>query len=409
MAIGLAKDQGFLFVSKEQAVSSTVQAGTYKAPVAGEAVQVLNDGLEFAPTKETIDRDIRTPTIEQTAGRTTTRSITGSVPVELRANSSEGGAPEADKLYENMLGGKRQRTSTSLETATNQSGVQSSDRKTKFAVDSGDRTLFIPGDAIRIFKAGEIDHVSAIKAVVGNVVEIVSPAPVDIPGDSAVSPTTTYFINPNKTGHQFLSLTQYLGAKLEERAIGCQCNTAELSSWETGQLPMFNFGFEGLDWARRVPTEPQLSAARNLVSYQTSLPPIVLDAHVYQDSTELTLNSVGISLTNTLGPITSTASQRGKITQRVTDFEATFTMNPYQDDANIRSFDLFRTNDPFAVFGYAANKDKDGKLIQICTFYMPNCRVNEISTGDADGILTDELNCGAYIGSGNDSIFLGFL
>ena len=93
MAIGLAENQGYLLVSKEDAVTTLSPAGTYKPPVAGDAVQILSDGLEFTPAQEIIDRDIRSATIEQTVGRTTTRSITGSVPCELRANSVEGGAP----------------------------------------------------------------------------------------------------------------------------------------------------------------------------------------------------------------------------------------------------------------------------------------------------------------------------
>lgn len=405
----LAENQGFLLAAKEDAVTSSRPAGTYKAPVAGDAVQILSDGLEFTPAREIIERDIRTPTIEPTPGRTTTRSVTGSVPVELRANSAEGGAPEADKFYENLFGGKRQRLSSTLQTATSQSAVQSSERKTKFAVDSGDRTLFVVGDALRIFKAGVIDHVSAIKAVNDQIIEIATPAPVDIPGDSDISPTSTYFIDPNRADARYLSLTQYLGAKLEERAMGCRCTTGELSNFQTGQLPQFSFGFEGLDFDRRVPTPQELSAASALVNYQASLPPIILGAKVFQDDVELELNNIGITITNSLGFKTTTSSERGRVSSRVTDLEVAFTMNPYQDDENVRNFDLFKQNSPFSVFGFAANKTAAGKLDQICTFYMPNCRVNEIATGSEDGLLTDELSCMAYIGSRNDTIFLGFL
>ena len=130
---------------------------------------------------------------------------------------------------------------------------------------------------------------------------------------------------------------------------------------------------------------------------------------MFQDDTELVLNNIGITLTNELGFTQSTASERGRINSRVTGFEVSFTMNPYQDDANVKSFDLFRQNNSFSVFGYAANKGANGKLDQICTFYMPNCRVQEISTGEEDGILTDELSCMGYLQNGNDSIFLGFL
>ena len=134
-----------------------------------------------------------------------------------------------------------------------------------------------------------------------------------------------------------------------------------------------------------------------------------MGAKVFQDDVELELNNIGITITNSLGFKTTTSSERGRVSSRVTDLEVAFTMNPYQDDENVRNFDLFKQNSPFSVFGFAANKTAAGKLDQICTFYMPNCRVNEIATGSEDGLLTDELSCMAYIGSRNDTIFLGFL
>ena len=410
MAIGLAENQGFLLVSKEDAVSPTNPAGTYKPPAAGDAVQILSDGLEFTPAQEIIDRDIRSATIEQTVGRTTTRSITGTVPVELRANTQEGGAPEADKFYESLLGGRRQRTSTTLKTAASQTGV--SNRKRTFAVAASDTAEFKVGDAVRIFKLAPnaIDFISVVKSVnaTTNQITLVNDAPIDIPGTADISPCTTYFVNPNQAA-RFLSLTQYLGAKLEERAMGCRGTTGEITNFTTGQLPMFNFGFEGLDFDRRVPTPQQLNAANDLTTYQQSLPPIILSAKVFQDDMELTLNSVTINFTNTLGFITSTASERGRLTSRVTDFDCTMTLNPYQDDANVKGFELFKQNNSFSVFGHASNKDASGKLNQICTFYAPNCRVQEIATGSEDGILTDELNCRAYLQNGNDTIFMSFI
>ena len=407
----LAENQGFLLVSKEDAVTQSAPAGTYKAPAAGDAVQVLSDGLEFTPTKETIDRDIRTATIEQTIGRTTTRSVSGTVPVEFRANTVEGGVPEADKLYESLLGGKRQRTDTTLTTSASQTAVSQGDRKNTFVVDAADAAKFVVGDPVRIYRAGVIDFVSVVKSVdvSARQVEMVTDAPVDIPGGADVSPCTTYFVDPNRADSRYLSLTQFLGGKLEERAIGCRSMSGELSNFTTGQLPQMSFGFEGLDFARRVPTPQQLQAANALATYQESLPPIILGARVFQDNNELELNNIGINITNTLGFKTTTASERGRVSSRVTDFECTFTMNPYQDDANVRSFDLFRTNDSFSVLGFAANKNAAGKLQQIVTFYMPNCTVQEIATGSEDGLTTDELTCRAYLQNRNDTIFLGFL
>ena len=411
MAIGLPENQGFVFVTKEDAVSSTVPAGTYKAPAAGDAVQVLNEGLSFSPTQEIVDRDIRTPTIEQREGRTTTRGITGTIPTEFRANTIEGGAPEPDKLYEALLGGKRQRTSTTLQTAASQTGVSSSARKNTFAVSVGDFAQFRVGDPVRIFKTGEIDFVSVVKSVnsSNNQITLVTNASVDIPGNSDISPCTTYYPDPNRSDFRYLTIEQYLGGKISERAIGARPTGLEISNFQTGSLPQASFNFEGLDFDRLSRTPQQITAARALATYQQSLPPIILGAKVFQDDNELILNSVGITITNTLGFLMSTSSERGKISSRVTDFDCTFTANPYQDDENVRNYNLFRQNDSFSLFGYAANKDSAGKLNQIITFYMPNCKVQELSTGSEEGILTDELTGRSFLDNGNDTIFIGFL
>ena len=409
MAVGLPENQGFVLVTKEDAVSPSAPAGTYKAPAAGDAVQVLNEGLAFNPTQEIVDRDIRTSTIEQREGRTTTRGITLTIPTELRANTTEGGAPEPDKLYESVLGGKRQRSDTTLQTASSQTAV--SNKRRAFAVDAGDIAKFRIGDPVRIFSAGVIDFVSVVTAVnsATNQVTLVSDAPVNIPGDAAISPCTTYYPDPNRADARYLSCTQYLGGRIEERAIGCKGTGVEISNFQTGQLPQAAFNLEGLDFARNTQTTQQIAAARALATYQQSLPPIILGAKVFQDEKELVLNSLGITITNTLGFLMSTASERGKISSRVTDFDCTFTMNPYQDDANVDNFNLFRTNESFSLFAFAANKDADGKLEQIVTVFMPNCKVQEISTGSEDGILTDDLTGRSFLQNGNDTVFFGFM
>ena len=411
MAIGLPENQGFVFVTKEDAVSQSSPAGTYKAPAAGDAVQVLNEGLAFSPTQEIVDRDIRTPTIEQREGRTTTRGITGTIPTEFRANTQEGGAPEPDKLYEALLGGKRQRTSTTLKTAASQVGVSSSLRKNTFAVTAGSTSLFKVGDPVRIFSGSVIDFVSVVKSVneADNEITLVTDAPVDIPGGADISPCTTYFPDPNRSDFRYLTIEQYLGGRIAERAIGSRPTGLEISNFQTGLLPQASFNFEGLDFDRLSRTQQQITAARALATYQQSLPPIILGARVFQDDNELILNNVGITITNTLGFLMSTASERGKISSRVTDFDCTFTLNPYQDDENVRIYNLFRQNESFSLFGYAANKDAAGKLNQIVTFYMPNCKAQELATGSEEGILTNDITGRSFLDNGNDTVFIGFI
>ena len=183
--------------------------------------------------------------------------------------------------------------------------------------------------------------------------------------------------------------------------------SAELSNFATGQLPEMSFSLEGLDFAREV-GQPLFSPEYD--SQNGAEPPVVLCSKVYKDATELTLNSLSISFTNTLGFLTSTASCSGKISSRVTKFQVGFTINPYMEDNDVALFTLFEDNSAFSIFGSSNNygatqNEKD----QVVAFYMPNCRIPEITTGDEDGILTDAINGTAHRDAGNDTIFMAFI
>ena len=80
------------------------------------------------------------------------------------------------------------------------------------------------------------------------------------------------------------------------------------------------------------------------------------------------------------------------------------------EDDDVDNFNLFNDNTPFSLFGSAHNSGatKDEWLENIA-FYMPNCRIPEIATGDEDGILTDNITGQAYKDQGNDTIFIAFI
>jgi hypothetical protein len=207
-----------------------------------------------------------------------------------------------------------------------------------------------------------------------------------------------------KSGAPTLSVTNYLGGKIREKAIGMRAVSAEIANFSTGQLPTSTFNLEGLDFAREV-GQPLFTP-----SYDASLPPVVLCSKVYKDSAELAVNAVTLSLTNTLGFLTSTASCNGKISSRITDFAANFTINPYMEDDDVDIFNLFSNNTPFSLFGSSNNKtDTAGEKKEVIAFYMPNCRIPEIATGNEDGILTEAINGQAYKLLGNDTVFIAFI
>lgn len=391
MAIGLVTDEGSVFVEKE------TTEGVYVAETAGvKAVEVLSDGLEFTPTKELLERNNRTATVENVPGRVGQKSMAGTIPTELKAGSTEGSAPETSDLYEALLGGKRSYTA-SITLAGHTANTLN--------LDVGDGAKYTVGDIIKIkeydLNSANADHVSPITDITGDVITILIPYGQAFTDNVEIAPGTVYF---HQTGQPTLSVTNYLGGKIREKAIGMRCTTGELANFSTGQLATMAFGMEGLDFDRDV-GQPIFAPI-----FDTSLPPVILCASVYRDDVELQVNSVGISMTNTLGFLTSTGSCRGKISSRVTDLATTFTIDPYMEDDNVDNFELFDKNTAFSLFGSAHNPGatKDEWLENVA-FYLPNCRVPELSTGDADGILTDSISGTAYKTNGGDSVFLAFI
>jgi hypothetical protein len=396
MGIGLVRDEGSVFIEKE------ITEGEYVAESASSsAVEVLSDGLEFTPTKELLERNNRTSTVEQVPSRVGQKSMSGTIPVEFRSGSSEGSEPETSPLYEAMLGGKRNYVSKISDIGHTTTRIQLAD---------GDAAQYSIGDIVKVKEYDQDplneDHISPIvsksEALGDNYIELLIPYKQAFSDGVEISAGVTYF---HQSGAPTLSITNYIGGEIREKAIGMRPVSAELSNFSTGQLPQISFGVEGLNFDREV-GQPLFSP-----SYDTSLPPVVLCAKIFQNSNELIVNEVSISMANTLGFLTSTASCNGKISSRITDFSVNFSANPYMENDDVDQYNLFDKNEKYSMFGFASNYgalSEDEKLEGV-SFYMPNCRSTELATGDQDGIVTDAITGSAFRENGNDTIFISFI
>lgn len=391
MAYGLVADEGSVFIEKE------VTEGTYVAEsAASSAVEVLADGLEFTPTKELLERNNRTSTVEKVSGRVGQKSMAGSVPVELKAGSTEGSVPETDALYESLLGGKRTYDGRTTSIAHTSSVLNFS---------AGDAAQYAVGDIIKVkeydLSSANPDHVSPIIDITGDAVTLLVPYHQAFTDNVTIAAGVTYY---HASGAPTLSITNYLGGEIREKAIGMRCVSGEISNFATGQLASTAFSVEGLDFDRAV------GAPLYTPAYDTSLPPVILNAKVYKDGSEITVNSVGISMSNTLGFLTSTASASGKISSRITEFVTTFNINPYMEDDDVDNFNLFNDNTSFSLFGSAHNAGAAAnQKLENVAFYMPTCKIPEIATAEEDGILTDAISGQAYKSTGNDTVFISFI
>jgi len=397
MGIGLVADQGSVFIEKE------ITEGVYIAEAsADKAVEVLSDGLEFTPTKELLERNNRTSTVEQVPSRVGQKSMAGTIPTEFKASPIEGGDPETSDLYESLLGGKDQLIEvTSLLGHTVDT----------IYLNAADLAQYKVGHIVKIkenLASGGEDHISPIKAIDTTLgmesITLLVPAANPFSDNVKIGAAVNYY---HKSGQPTLSVTNYHGGKIREKAIGMRCVSAELADFSTGALPTVSFSLEGLDYKREV-GQPLFSPAYD--SQNGAEPPVVLCSKIYKDGQEIIVNSVGITFENTVSFLTSTASCSGKINSRITAFKTSFTIDPYMEDNNTDLFDLFDQNTGFSIFGSsfnsnAVNADKN----QAVAFYMPNCRIPEITTGNQDGILTEQVKGTANKLLGNDTVFIAFL
>ena len=154
--------------------------------------------------------------------------------------------------------------------------------------------------------------------------------------------------------------------------------------------------------------------------FEDSLPPVILEACVYQGNKRIIVNEVTFSVENSLGYITSTCDKNGRISSRVTARATTGTFNPYKTASTTASpesaattleqFNLFNNNIPYSIFLYAANPilsanvPVEGEFNQVIAYYMPSCLSTEIPEGDADDVLQYNISFSASSGpTGGDA------
>jgi hypothetical protein len=398
MGIGLAKSKSSVWVKEE------VTEGTYVAPTsANDALEVIEDGLEFNYTKETIERDNLTSTIEKVATRTGLASVAGSIGIENRAHPTEGEAPYADLLFKSLLGGKRQLTApvTSKAAGHTSTTIEIEDADIGDFVVNG-VYLFKISTGYEVRPVTEIDDtIGAAKITVAVAFEAGAPT-----GAIVIAKMTQYYFNE---GAPTLSVTHYLGGEIEERNSGLRCISASLENWSTAQLANWNFSMEGLTQTRSV-ASPAFTPAFD----SSSLPPVLVGACVYfgepGSMLELQYNELSLTLENTKADILSACSPSGKIGSRFTEFKTTGSFVPYMEDDDVVRFGNFDMNDTVSIFGFAKNPGMvSGQDLQWVAFWIPNAKITEIPAADQDGILTDSISFQSFREAGNDTVFLSFI
>ncbi len=395
MSIAAKKNTAF-------AVEVESTEGTYVAPQAATSyIQTLVDGAELSPAKELLERNIFTASVGKTSPRTGQFQVTGSLPVEARAHSTEGAAPQFGPLMESALGDKRTIATTTTTKASGNTG-------SILQIEDADISKFSVGDIILVKQSGAY-HVTPITAVatgagVAAITLLIPKASGNFANSVVIGKSTTYIVADED--HPSLSVSKYIEDAVLEQAVGCKVSSMSLENFTTGQIPSFNFGIEGLNFDR------SLTAIPHSPSYDTALPPIVLDARAYMDTSLIEINELSISLENSLGFKSSINEENGRASSRVTERGITGSIDPYKEDDSIANFTKYVENTAFKLFAYAkVPTSTPGQFGNIVAIYMPNCVITEMGEGDQDGLLKDSISFSADRGSAGTTaeIYIAFI
>ena len=388
MAIGVVTNESSLALK----VEST--EGTFNQPTLGtEFVEVLSEGTEFNKTREELSRNTLGGTTEQEASRVGIAEVTGSVPVELRASTTAGAAPQSlDLLLRSTLGGKRTAVTDTTTTGN-----------TSTVLEFGATPPFAVGDTVLVKESGayELRPVSAVGATTITLAfALTNGAPSD---GVVVEAVCTYYSDTSSS--VALSAEHNIGNDIQQRVAGLRGQSFSIENWSAGQIPTANFSLGGLSLERADDTQaatPDFTA--------DALPPVALEACLYINGSQKSYSELGLSVENTLSFLVDACQASGKVNSRITDQVTTFNATMYMDDTALTEWDNFNNNDDVSVFFYAYNPSATaGEFSNAVACWLPQGKVTAVPVGDQDGIATDQLEVKAHKSSGNDSIFLGFI
>lgn len=383
----ITKKNTKLFIVEE------AEEGTYDpASASSEAIQSLSDGFELIPSKETLERSILSGSIGFATPRTGKKSVTASIPCEFRAADTAGEAPDYDLLLKGALGQVASISSVSSSTGHTTGTINMS---------AGDASGYTVGDIVVIKESGDY-HCSPITVVGGTSIDLL------VPGDNAFSDNVvieaTRMYRPADSGHPSLTIESWGEDVRKEYGAGCKVTAMALNNFSTGQLADLNFSLEGMSYGQSI------GSLGVTPSFETSLPPVILNACVFQNGVSINVNEFTLSIENTLGFITSVCSANGRISSRVTDRKVTGSFNPYSDGTSISDFTLFEDSTSFSIFLYAYNPTSTtGEFEQVVGIYLPQVLISEFGSTDQDGVLQKSISFTAHRGNSNESdeIFIG--
>jgi len=388
-------------VTKESTLALVVELsgeGVYTAPTSGtDYVDPLADGLEMNKSREELTRDLLGGSVESEASRVGVADVAGTIPLELKASSTEGDAPQAlDVSLRSLLGGKRQITADQT----------SSTGHTSTVINFASTSAFNIGDCVLVKEAGffEVRPISAI--VTDTSIEFPFALDNGAPSDAVVvAQCTTYY--HDTANAVTMSAEHNLGSQaIKQKVSGLRAVSGSIENWSAGSIPSMSFSVQGLDIVREdadADFAPVLTA--------DGLPPVALEACFWLNGTKLSYTELGLSIENTVSTIADACAVSGKIGSRITEQVTTLSVNPYLDDTDLtNTWAPFNANTEVSAFFYAFNPSAtDGEFSEVVAGWLPTGRITETPISDVDGIVAEAVTIKANKNLGGDSVFISFI
>ena len=389
MTIGVLKKKTLVALTEE------ITEGVPVEPTIGaEFIQVL-EGISNDPAKEVVERAIITPLKGQVQPRTSTKSSSGSLPLEWKSSGTEGaGDLETDVAYRALLGNAKQEILV-------RPVIEATSTASNFLI-TGHGLL--KGDFLHVLEAGA-HHMCFIKEVVDvdNFI-IVPPMPSAPTAATEIALSTVYVagdLEPTFTE------TIYWGDEIKEQIEGARISACSFENIATGQTPTASMSTQALNFTEIDGSAPVVPI------YNDVLPPVALSSIIAIDNDCIDMDELSFSVENAISDLTSVKKAFGKIASRIADRTVTGSLNPYLDDASTANFDKFENNTNFSVVVAMANPSVvEGELeLGSCIgAFMPQCVFTALPKADKDGVLTQAGEFQAHTGATGTEIelFLGF-
>lgn len=388
----LVKGQSSLYLTEE------VTPGTYVAPsVDSDGIEPNQDGIEFTMSREEIERNTLTDTIESVAPRLGTKNVTGAFALEYKAGATAGAEPRGGKLFKALLGSKRSSSAITTKSSGNTASF--------LAVEDADISSLKKGDIVLVKKPGafECRPIAAVDETPGAAGILLAFDLGSTPPASVVIEAFTTYLH--SSDERSLSATWYPGGEIEEQVSGLNVASASLEGWSANGTPSWSFSLQGLDLQKSV---GQPSVAVNFGS--DAEVPVMQGALAYLGSEPIDYIELGLSVENTISTLPAANKMTGKLGSRKNRLAVTGSINPYMSATDVSRWDSFNNGDTTSLFAYAYNPTGTaGEFNEVIALWLPNIKITNMPAGDQDGVLTDNIEFRAFRNEGGDSLFLGFI